>query len=124
MPTDRTTIYVGDSFPVSYECRRPDPDDGMGGSYGLPDTPIDARVEIKLRDGTSLPLGGEGVYVVTAEIIPQTGSGPNDRGALINYTVPPAFTQEAGDFTLYMTGIFADGAILSENRRYKVRVKR
>lgn len=124
MPADRTTIYVGDSFPVSYECRRPNPDDGMGGTYGLPDTPIDARVEVKQRDGTSLELGGSGVYVVTAEIIPQTGITSNDRGGLINYTVPPAFTQEAGDFTLYLTGIFADGAILTENRRFKVRAKR
>ena len=124
MPVDRTTIYEGDSFPVSYECRRPDPDGGLGGSYGLPDTPIDARAEVKRRDGTSLELGGPGIYVVTPEIIPQLGPSVNDRGGLINFTVAPAFTQEAGDYTLYITGIFDDGAILTEERRFKVRAKK
>jgi len=124
MPVDRTTIYVGDSFPVSYECRRPDPNGNVGGSYGLPDTPIDARAEVKRRDGTSVELGGTGVYVVTPEIIPQTGTGTSDLGGLINFTVAPAFTQTAGDYTLYITGIFEDGAILTEERRYKVRDKR
>jgi hypothetical protein len=96
----------------------------MGGSFGLPDTPIDARAEVKRRDGTSVPLGGAGVYVVTAEIIPQTGSLVSDRGAIINFTVAPTFTTTAGDFTLYITGIFDDGAILTEERRFKVREKR
>lgn len=124
MPVDRTTIYVGDSFPVSYECRRPDPDGGMGGSYGLPDTPIDGRVQLIRRDGTIIEIGGAGVTTVTPEIIPQVGVGVNDRGGLINYTVPPIFTQDAGDYTLYITGIFDDGAILTEERRFKVRAKR
>lgn len=115
---------MGDSFPVSYECRRPDPDAGMGGSFGLPDTPIDARAEVKRRDGTSLELGGAGVYVVTAEIVPQTGTSVSDRGGVINYTVAPIFTQVAGDYTLYITGIFSDGAVLTEERRFKVREKR
>jgi hypothetical protein len=124
MPVDRTTIYVGDSFPVSYECRRPDPDGGMGGSYGLPDTPIDGRVQLIRRDGTIIEIGGAGVTTVTPEIVPQVGTGVNDRGGLINYTVPPIFTQDAGDYTLYITGIFDDGAILTEERRFKVRAKR
>ena len=124
MPVDRTTIYVGDSFPVSYECRRPDPNGVVGGAYGLPDTPIDARAEVKRRDGTSLELGGAGVYTATPEIVAQTGTTSADRGGLINFTVAPTFTQEAGDFTLYITGIFSDGAILTEERRYKVRAKK
>src|SRR5688500_9091413 len=124
MPVDRTTIYVGDSFPVSYECRRPDPDGNMGGSYGLPDTPIDAKAEVLRRDGTQVELGGVGVPIVTAEIIEQTGPLVNDRGGLINFTVQPMFTQEAGDYTLYITGIFDDGAILTGERRFKVRAKR
>lgn len=124
MPADRTTIYVGDSFPVSYECRRPDPSGGLGGSFGLPDEPIDARAEVKRRDGTSVALGGTGVFVVTPDIIPKTGTTASDRGALINYIVLPIHTQIAGDYTLYITGIFEDGAILTEERRFKVREKR
>ena len=124
MPVDRTTIYVGDSFPVSYECRRPDPDGGMGASYGLPDTPIAAQAEVINRAGESIPLGGVGVTVVPAEVVAQEGNAVGDRGALINFTVAPEFTQTAGDYTLYITGIFSDGAILTEERRFKVKDKR
>jgi hypothetical protein len=124
MAVDRTTIYTGDSFPVSYECRRPDPDGGMGGSFGLPDEPDEARAELKNRAGEAVELGGAGVFVVPAEIIPKTGNTVQDRGAIINFTVQPIFTQEAGDFTLYITGVFADGAILTEERRFKVKAKR
>ena len=116
-------IYQGDTFPVKYECRKPNLEDTRD-SRGLPATPISASIRVyDSINSAFLELGGPGVYDVDAEITAATGTDAGDLGAMVTYTLPATFTQVSGDYTLFLTAEFADSptnVILTENRRYKV----
>lgn len=118
---DIEKIFQGDTLPVSYECRRPDPDDPIRYSGGWPATPVSAYARV--RDTLSevfLEIGGPGVITAPCTIEPATGSSRNDRGALVNFVVSSEFTQVPGTYVLYITAEFSDGAILTEDRKYRV----
>lgn len=118
--TTKKRIFPGDTFPVAFECRQPDTENPRNVS-GLPDQPILAHVRVLNKQaGEFLALGGVGVEEASAVIEPKTGDLMADKGAIIRYTVDSAFTQTPGDFVLLMTAEFSDGAILTEDRQYKV----
>ena len=113
-------IFPGDTLPIAYECRKPDPDNDRN-TAGLPATPDSAYVRLLNRQtGIFVEIGGPGDDTVDAEITPATGTSYMDKGAIVRYTLPSTYTQEPGDYTLYMTAVFADGAILTEDRLFKV----
>jgi hypothetical protein len=119
MATEREKIFPGDTLPVSYECRLPDPADNRN-TYGLPAEPSDAFARLKDQDDVFLELGGPGSITGPVEIIPPTGTTSRDTGALLNYTVNEDFTQEPGDYTLYITAIYPNGTVRTEDRRFKI----
>jgi hypothetical protein len=103
-------VYTGDTLPVAYECRQPDPDDPTN-SEGIPAIPISAKARLLSRStGTFVELGGTGVTEVDADI----------EGNIVRYTVPSAFTLIPSDYLLYVTVTFADGNKLTEDQKFKV----
>lgn len=105
---------------MAYECRQPDEDDPRN-TGGLPATPDSAYVRLLNRQtGEFVEIGGVGDDTVPAQIDPATGTTARDKGAIIRYTLPAEFTAQAGDFTLLTTAVFADGAVLTEDRIFKV----
>lgn len=117
---DKEKIFVGDTFPVAYEMRKPDTVDTRN-TLGLPAQPSSAYARLYDRQiGDFLPIGGTGVFQVPVTIEPKTGDLKTDRGAILKYTVPTTFTQNPGTYTLWITAVFADGAILTEDRPFQV----
>ena len=117
---DKEKIYPGDTMSVAYEMRKPDPNDDRN-TAGLPATPTSAFVKLLDRQsGEFVELGGTGVDEVDATIEAATGEAWNDKGAIIRYTLPSAFTQTPGDFTLLVTAVFENGTILTEDKIFKV----
>jgi hypothetical protein len=116
---EREKIFPGDTFPVSYECRMPDPDDNRN-TYGLPAEPESGFARLKNDQDEFLELGGPGSIIGAVEIVPKTGQTEHDKGALINYTVSEDFTQTPGDYVLYITAVYENGIVRTEDRRYKV----
>lgn len=120
--TDNTKIRIfpGDTLPIAYECRRPDVANYRN-TIGLPDQPVSATVRIlNKQTGEFIDIDGVGVTVAPCTITPKTGTESTDTGAIVRYTVEADLTQTPGDYTLLMTAVFADGAILTEDKRYKV----
>ena len=120
MPIEKEKIFQGDTLPVALECRKPNPDD-PNDSRGLPATPTSAtaRVYDSLNE-VFLFIGGGTDDTADCTIVAQTGIDPDDKGAIVSYTVPSAFTAEAGDYKLFITAVFPDGAILTEDKAFKV----
>lgn len=118
--SERERIFQGDTLPIVYETRKPNPDDPRD-SRGLPVTPSSAVARLFDRQGqTFLPVGGGTVITAACTIEPQTGPEEQDRGALVSYTVPAQFTAVPGDYSLYITATFPDGAVLTEDRQFKI----
>ncbi len=107
-------------MPIAYECRKPDPDNDRN-TAGLPATPSSATVRLLNRQtGVFVDIGGAGDDTVDATIEAATGSTWQDKGAIVRYTLPSTFTTEPGDYALYVTAVFPDGAILTEDRLFKI----
>src|SRR5690349_15546248 len=113
--SDREIIYIEDTLPVEYECRRTDPDDPYN-SRGLPAEPASAYARIRsATDAQYLPIGGAGVFTAPATIEPM--DIPNDRGAILRFLVDSEFTLLPGDYRLAVTAVYADGVIDTEVKR-------
>jgi hypothetical protein len=97
----------------------PDPDDNRN-TYGLPAEPESGFARLKNDQDEFLELGGPGSIIGAVEIVPKTGQTEHDKGALINYTVSEDFTQTPGDYVLYITAVYENGIVRTEDRRYKV----
>jgi hypothetical protein len=107
---DKIEVWQGDTVPVAYECREPDPDDPHN-TEGILVEPASATARLYDRsEGEFMDLGGVGDITADATV----------DGAVIRYTVPSAFTQTPGDYVLYITAQFSDGNTLTEERRIKV----
>lgn len=120
MAGERERIFPGDTLPVTYECRKPNPDD-RDDSRGLPATPDSAFVRLFNRQtGEFVDIGGPGDTTAPATITPATGAEPENVGALVSYTVGSEFTQEPGDYALMITSVFPGGAILTEDKIFKI----
>lgn len=119
--TTKTRIFTGDTFNIIEEHRIPDPTANPANmNRGVPGSVQTATVQVwSLQAGTYLALGGTGVTVVPATITPKTST----VGALIEYTVPSSFTQNTGDYSLFLTLTF-DGEVKTIRYRYKVLAKR
>jgi len=116
----REGIFIGDTLPVAYECRRPDPIDPLHYQNGVPATPISATVKVIDQDETWLPLGGPGTTEADMEITPATGVTRQDTGAIIKYTLPSSFTVVEGNYTMFITATFDNGVILTEDKKFRV----
>jgi hypothetical protein len=117
---ERDRIYPNDTLPVAYETRMPDPDNEHN-IDGLPAEPLEAYARLYDRQaGVFLELGGPGEETAPCAIEPKTGTLSPDKGAIVSFVVTSEFTETPGDFTLLITSVFADGAILTEDRIYKV----
>lgn len=115
---EKDKIYLGDTYTAVYEVRKRAPNDDF---RGLPLGVVSAFARLKnLFEGTDIELGGPGVFEDPCTITPPTGATVNDTGAIVSYTVDSAFTDTIGTYTLFITGIFADGTRLTENRKFSV----
>lgn len=116
MPVDRRDkIFPNDSLVLIYECRMSLVSDTI--SFGQPVDPVSAFVRILDKEtGTFIPLGNNDETELPLAIIPQSG----DQGALLKYTIGSDVTNKVGDYTAYVTAIFADGTRLTEDRDFKV----
>ena len=109
----RDRIYPEDAFNVVYETRVIE--DTESSSYGVPAQPIEGYARILDKTtGQWLVLGTD--EYGTVEIDPMTSS----RGALIKFRVTPIITANPGDYTIFMTAVFADGTVQTEDRDFKV----
>lgn len=109
----RDRIFPEDALPIVYECRVVDAD--SGDSYGEPAQPIEAYARILDKStGEFLMLGADIYGVVTIE--PMTAT----RGALVKYTIGSDVTSTSGDYTIYITTVYNDGTITTEDRDFKV----
>ena len=87
----------------------------------MPAQPTSAFARLYDRQtGAFVAIGGPGDFEVPATIDPKTGDLATDKGAILRYTLPGTFTQSEGTFTLFITAIFADGAILTEDRPFQI----
>lgn len=116
---EREKIFPGDTLPVEYECRLPDPTDNRN-SEGLPAQPDEAFARLMNQEGDMLEVGGPGSIIAPVEIVPKTGDTARDTGALLRFTVSEDFTQEPGDFTLYITAVYGNGVVRTEDKKFKV----
>lgn len=67
-----------------------------------------------------LDLGGPGSVIAPVEVVAKTGDTARDTGALLRFTVSEDFTQEPGDFTLYITAVYGNGVVRTEDKKFKV----
>ncbi len=116
---ERDKIFPGDTLPVEYEMRKPDPD-SPNDAHGLPANARNAYVRLMDETGTFIPLGAAGALSAPAEITPATGTTRNDTGSIIRYVLGDTFTQTPGRYTLYTTAEFADGSRLTEDRKFTI----
>ncbi len=115
-------VFFPDDRPILvYEARRPsvtrfdDPD-------GVPAEPI--NVEVRIYDVTSgsmvdidgltVTMFGQG-YI---DMVPM--DEPNGRGALIYLTIPPAVSQNPGDYTLYILTEYLDGLRITADQKLQI----
>lgn len=120
VPEKREGIFPGDTLPVAFECRQPDPTDPIHQDRGIPATPDTAFVRVKDQDDVWLELGGVGVTTVSMTITPATGITARDTGAIISYTLSSTFTQIPGNFTMYITAIFNGDLIRTVDKKFRV----
>lgn len=120
VPAKREQIFPGDTLPVAYECRKPDTDDPIHQSRGLPVTPDSAYVRMKDQDDAWIEIGGPGSTTAPATVIPATGATYADTGGIVKYTLPSTFTQIPGNYTLFITAIFDGDFILTEDKKLRV----
>lgn len=120
VPEKREQIFPGDTLPVAFECRKPDPDDPIHQDRGLPTTPLSAFVRVKDQDDEWMEIGGPGSTTAPATIVPQTGVTSRDTGAIVKYTLGESFTQTPGNYTLFLTAEFEDDIVLTEDKKYRV----
>lgn len=112
----KINIYVGDSFAVLYEIRQLNPNNKMQ-PEGVPADPLTAFVRCKNDSSDELFLltGTEAEAPMLVEL------ATADRGAYISYTLPPTFTDTPGNYELFVTATFADGDVVTQNRRFTVK---
>jgi len=112
MPVEqKSRVFTGDSFPVTYECRKPDPDD-PNNPKGIPAYPTSGYARVVQTDAAVpdfLPIGGPGVFQAPASI----------DGNIISYTFPETFTLP-GTYKIFVTAVFPGGSTLTEDRILKV----
>lgn len=109
----RDKIFPEDALPVAYECRVIDVD--SGNSYGEPAEPIEAYARILDKTTGEFMLLSSDIYG-PVEIVPKTST----TGAILKYTVTSDFTVVPGDYTIFITAVYADGTITTEDRDFKV----
>jgi len=115
--TLREKIYPGDSYLMSVEARKTDPDNPHD-SRGIPADVLSAVARVlDSLTGEFVDIGGPGITVVDAQVVPMAG----DTGAIVSYLFPDDFTQEAGSFKIFLRCFFnefVDGEqiILTEDR--------
>ena len=108
-------IFPGDSLVLTYECQLATVD-----GYQTPATPIDAYARV-MSKGTGLFLligsvGTSGFPQVPVTITP-AASG---RGAILTYIISDDITDTAGNYKVFITAVFPDGTILTEDRDIRV----
>lgn len=112
MPKDQKDhVFTGDSYPMAYECRKPDPDDPYN-PKGIPAYPISGYARVVQTDAVTpdfLPIGGPGVFQAPATI----------DGNIISYVFPEEFTLP-GTYKIFLTAVFPGGSTLTEDRQLKV----
>lgn len=120
--TLKDRIYIGDTYPIVIEHRLADTGGGPTTSNrGVPADVNSAVIRVwSVSDNDYLELGGAGVDEVPCTITPATAT----TGALISYTVAPAFTQAAGEYSAFITFTYSGGQVSTVRRRYKVLNKR
>lgn len=108
-------IYPGDSLPLVYECQLATPD-----GYQVPATPLSAFARILNKNtGDFLiigPVGVSGNPEAAVTITPETAG----RGAILTYIVSDEVTNVAGNYKVFITAVFADGTVLTEDRDIRV----
>jgi len=115
----RDKIFPGDTLPVEYELRKPDPA-YPNDAHGIPATVLYAFARLMDESGEYVPLGGGGTIPAAADVTPPTGTTASDTGSIVRFVVTDDFTQTPGRFTLYVTAEFADGSRLTEDRKFTV----
>jgi hypothetical protein len=121
--TERETFFINDRPIMVYECRRPsttafnDPD-------GLPAQPTDAEIRIYNTtngdfvevDGSDvIGLGPEGSALYMTEM-----DETEDRGALLYVKLPDEMASVSGNYTVYITTVYADGLRITHDQRVQI----
>lgn len=121
--SDRETFFQNDIPIIVYEARRPNPA-VFSDPDGVPAQPTD--VEARFYSGTD----GAFVLVDGSDVVHLGAEGSNlymvpmdeeeDRGALIYVKVPLDVTENNGNYTLYLTTIYADGLRITHDERVQI----
>lgn len=116
----KENIFPNDTFTVMFEGRKPDLTT-LSDSYGLPATIVSgtARLYDSLA-GLFVEIGGTGITTLPVTVAAPSGTLRSDRGSIVTFTLPQAFTALPNTYTLYITMIFDDGNVRTEDIKLKV----
>lgn len=115
----KEVFVIGDNPTLLFESREPDPY-RFEDPDGLPANPINAYYKLYNRTDAELfitttgfdTFGEAGGYVTI-----EPHNEAEDRGAIIRLKFDPEVSALPGAYTLYLTSVFADGSIITDNYR-------
>lgn len=111
MPVVKDRIYIGDTYPVAYECYEPQTN---GTQYSrTPKNPVSVTARLwSVQEQAFVRLG----------VATDDASGFVDQN-VAEYTVPSSKTGTAGDYKLFVTITFDDGQVVTEIRQFKIQAR-
>ena len=117
MPTnDKTIIWVGNTFPVEFECLEPVAEDENSFTFAYSAIfPSSAYVEL-------WSVNDQALVNISAGADPTQDPADID-GNVVSYILDGAYTQTSGDYKLFTTVIFPDGQEVCEVRQFRVKDK-